>query len=233
MCIVLIFNTLLPEGLKIPKSSQLWKKPLGEMMISMTLWSHQPGVCVGKAGITQESTRRAQTSQVTAQCSCGPQRWTLSRALPCRNDNLAQPLKALWRCQIAALQQWKSKNNCRELLGMEHRAEIMIASILTSSISEQEGKAEDDIYERQPNTNTLPPAQGSTKLWITANQTSFLGGSCPAPPPLCYWSDIETQYWQKRTSVWPGGSLSLLLPRFFCQSWSLKNCIATSNEGKR
>lgn len=54
---------------------------------------------------------------------------------------------------------------------MEHRDEIIIANILTPSIREQEGKGkkDDNIYEMQLNARTLPPAQVSTKLWITGN----------------------------------------------------------------
>lgn len=159
-------------------------------------------------------TGRAQTSQITAQHFCGSvfgQRWTQSWALPCRNENLATWLKALWKSQISALQQWKSKNSYKELLGMEHRAEIIIASFLTSSIREQEGKGEDDIYERQLNTKTLPPAQGSTKLWITANQVNLLGGNCPAPPPQCY-------YQPQRHNT---GKRNLSLTWRFCHFFSL------------
>lgn len=81
----------------------------------------------------------------------------------------------------------KKQKQLQGMTGSGALAEIITACTETSSIREQEGKGEeDDIYVRQLNTKTLPPAQGSTKLAITANQVSLLGGICPALPPWCY-----------------------------------------------
>lgn len=59
----------------------------------------------------------------------------------------------------------KKQKQLQGITGNGAQAEIITASMLTSSIREQEGKGEEeDIYERQLNTKPLPPGLGSTKL---------------------------------------------------------------------
>lgn len=94
------------------------------------------------------------------------------------------------------------------------------------------GKGENDIYERQLNTRTLPPAQGSTKPWVTANQVSILGGNCPALPPLCYWSVTETQYWQKEPRPGPEGFCHFFSLIFSSRAGDLKNVLQLQMKAK-
>lgn len=98
----------------------------------------------------------------------------------------------------------------------------------------RKGKKDDNIYERQLNTKTLPPAQGSTKLWITGNQVSFLEQKWATA--LLFHLCAIYQSWKhnigKKNLSLTWRVLSFLLSHLFFQSWSFKNCIATPNEGK-
>lgn len=106
------------------------------------------------------------------------------------------------------------------------------ANILTPSIREEEGKGEIKMstFMKGNWTQTPPPAQGTTELWITGKE-SLLGGNCPALTPFCYQSVLETGYGQEGPLPWPGRFYCLSL--VFIQSWSLNNYIATLNKDNR
>lgn len=98
----------------------------------------------------------------------------------------------------------------------------------------RKGKKDDNIYERQLNTKTLPPAQGSTKLWITGNQVSFWSKSeqLPCSSTFVLFISHEDTILAKRTSAWPGEFCHFFSLIFFSRAGALKIALQLQMKAK-
>lgn len=192
---VLIFNTLSAEGLKIPKRTQPGRNPC----------SHdQPGGCVGKAGITQHCWCQGQLT--------GPKSAFLGLWAGHCHAGMQSAVEMPNHCSATV----KKQKQLQGITGSGALAEIITACILTSSTRNRKEKEKMTFMYVLNTKHCLQLREApscellQTKWQLPCSSTSVL---------LISHRDTTLA---KRTSAWPGGVLSFILPLFIFFSLELE-----------